>query len=216
MRFLAPFLRHFFHHFYRSLAWSYDLVSETVSLGRWRAWIRIGLRYVRGPRVLELGHGPGHLQAMLRALGIATIGLDESVQMGGMARRHLQNSGYAHPGLVRGRAQSLPFSSAAFDTLIATFPTDFIASAEALSGAHRVLRPGGRFVVLPAAWLAGNGWPDRIAAGLLRLTGESPQSKERFADKIRLPFEAAGFRVTIEHVHESSSLVLVLLAEKPL
>jgi ubiquinone/menaquinone biosynthesis C-methylase UbiE len=216
MRFLAPVLRLFFHHFYRSLAWSYDLVSESVSLGRWRAWIRVGLRYVRGPRVLELGHGPGHLQAMLRELGMATTGLDESVQMGLMAWRRLQVFGYAHPELVRGRAQSLPFSSGAFDTLIATFPTDFIASAEALSSAQRVLRPGGRFVVLPAAWLAGVGWPDRIAAWLLRITGESPQARERFAEKIRLPFEAAGFRVTIEHVHERSSLVLVLLAEKPL
>ena len=36
-----------------------------VSLGRWDDWIQTVIPYVRGLSILEIGHGPGHLQIKL-------------------------------------------------------------------------------------------------------------------------------------------------------
>src|SRR5512135_1407430 len=98
---LRGFLRFFFWHFYHGFAWTYDFVASAVSIGRWNDWILCTLPYVRGNRVLEIGHGPGHLQVNLRRSkpGL-NIGLDESPQMGRIARRRLQAAGCTHPNLV--------------------------------------------------------------------------------------------------------------------
>ena len=109
MQHLTHFLRIFFHLLYHPFAWSYDLVAWTVSLGRWKDWVKSVVPFIEGTRVLELGHGPGHLQRILRDLNLLTVGLDESRQMGNLAKKRLVQSGYTQPRLVRGLAQSLPF-----------------------------------------------------------------------------------------------------------
>jgi ubiquinone/menaquinone biosynthesis C-methylase UbiE len=50
-----------FHLLYHQFAFTYDAVAWFVSLGQWQAWGQAALKRVRGPRVLEIGHGPGHL-----------------------------------------------------------------------------------------------------------------------------------------------------------
>jgi SAM-dependent methyltransferase len=42
----------------------------------------------------------------------------------------------------------LPFCAASFDTVVSTFPTPYIAQSAALRETARVLRPGGRLVVV--------------------------------------------------------------------
>jgi ubiquinone/menaquinone biosynthesis C-methylase UbiE len=216
MRLFAPLLRFFFYHFYHSLAWTYDLVAGSVSLGRWEDWIHAALPRLQGSRVLELGHGTGHLQRFGLESGLSMVGLDESRQMGLLARRRLKDSGYAHLTLIRGRAQALPFPAAAFDSLVASFPSNYIFELGTLSEAQRVLVPGGRMVVLAAAWLVGRSWPERAAAWLFRVTGESPHPMQALGLRLRLPFEASGFRVQIEYIEVRSSIVLAILAEKPI
>jgi ubiquinone/menaquinone biosynthesis C-methylase UbiE len=205
-------LRFFFHHFYHSLAWTYDGVAAAVSLGRWYDWVECILPDVQGPSVLELGHGTGHLQRALIAAGFHPVGLDESRQMGRLAARRLATG----KQLVRGLAQALPFPGGAFDTLLATFPTDYILQPATTSEIQRVLTPGGRAVIAPAAWIAGRGLPDRLAAWLFRVTGQAPSSpidavRERFAE----PFQRAGFDVSTEVRRAASGTVLVVIARRP-
>ena len=70
--------RLFFNHLYHGLAWSYDFVAAVVSLGHWNRGLKLPYRSLRGPRVLELGHGPGHLQTRLSMdETIVAVGLDE-------------------------------------------------------------------------------------------------------------------------------------------
>ena len=57
-------LRIGFHLLYNELAWSYDLVSWAVSLGQWRTWGRASLRYLLGPRVLEVAFGTGDITSV--------------------------------------------------------------------------------------------------------------------------------------------------------
>jgi ubiquinone/menaquinone biosynthesis C-methylase UbiE len=77
-----------FHLLYHQFAFTYDAVAWLVSLGQWQAWGRTALKWVRGPRVLELGHGPGHLLIALARSGRQPIGIDLSPQMIRLAQRH--------------------------------------------------------------------------------------------------------------------------------
>ncbi len=115
---LVPILRVFFRLLYHEMAWTYDFIAWSVSAGLWSEWIRQVVPYAQGPNVLELGHGPGHLQVEFFRLGYKTFGLDASREMGKLAypriRKHLASSnpsnGYAHlPSLIRGQAQAIPF-----------------------------------------------------------------------------------------------------------
>jgi ubiquinone/menaquinone biosynthesis C-methylase UbiE len=211
-RILTGFLRIFFRLLYHSFAWSYDVVAWIVSLGRWNTWISSVIPFIEGRRVLELGHGPGHLQADLAGAGILAFGLDESRQMGRQAYRRLKR--ITQPKLTRGRAENLPFPSSAFDTVVSTFPSEYIVLPETLREILRILAPGGRLVILLAAWFSGKGWLERAAAFLFKVTGQVPSSNNQFQDLLR-PFTAAGYSARLEWKDIQSNRLLVVIAEKP-
>lgn len=161
-----------FHLLYHQAAWSYDLVAAAVSRGQWAEWVRAALPFVRGVDVLELGHGPGHLLWELRLAGRRAVGIDASAQMGRIARRNLLARSKAWTELVRAYAQALPFPDDSFDSVVSTFPTPYIAAAGTLAEVARVLRPGGRLVVVPEAWLTTRGPVTGLIDRLYRLTGQ--------------------------------------------
>jgi len=162
-----------FDRFYREFAWTYDSVAAAVSGGRWAAWGRAALPYLRG-HVLELGCGTGALQlALAQHAAGRSIGLDASAQMLDITKRKLTRTGIS-VRLVRARAQVLPFPSAAFDSIVATFPSEYIADRAALAEARRVLRPAGRMVIVLAAAFASDGLYERLVALAYRLTLQRP------------------------------------------
>jgi ubiquinone/menaquinone biosynthesis C-methylase UbiE len=224
-------LRFFFYLLYHPFAFSYDLVAATVSLGRWKDWVLSMVPFVEGNRVLEIGHGPGHLQRVLLSRNLVVVGIDESAPMGRLARRKLthfpakqnsdsnsqQYSGYTQLKLTRGVAQHLPFSSESFNTIIATFPSEYISDAQTLSEVKRCLASAGRFIVLPVAMFIGRGLLDRVMALLFRVTGQSPIDPiDVFAENFKQPFEEVGFQVEIKHLEVKSSTVLIIIATKTL
>jgi len=212
---IRKILRTFFNLLYHPFAWAYDLVSWTVSLGRWKDWVESVVPFITGIRVLELGHGPGHLQRTLRDLNLLTIGLDESHQMGNLAKARLLDSGYTQPGLIRGLAQVLPFPDEKFDTVIATFPSEYIFEQSTLLEVRRTLTDGGRLIVLPVARITGKGALDKFLAWVFRFTGQIPSDPfEEVSSRLKEPFLEAGFQVNIEQVEVKSSLLLIVLAEK--
>jgi len=221
MRPLARILQAFFHILYHPLAWAYDLVAWTVSLGRWKDWIESVIPFIEGKRVLELGHGPGHLQRILLARGLyhprrgLIFGLDESRQMGNLVKKRLLQGGYTQIKLVRGLGECLPFPANAFDTVVATFPAEYIFDPQALLEVSRTLTNGGRFIVLPVAWITGKGVLDKFFAWLFRFTGQAPSDPlEEVSSRLKKPFLKAGFQVEIQLIEVKSSLLLILIAEK--
>ncbi len=98
----------FYQLLYHNLAWTYDLVSAMVSIGRWKDWIHAAMPHLHGERILELGFGPGHLQVALARQGTQPFGLDESSQMARQAYRRL-NREHLPAALMQGYAQHLPF-----------------------------------------------------------------------------------------------------------
>lgn len=207
---LKRFMRLAFRLLYNELAWTYDLVSWSVSIGQWRSWQRTALPRVRPGRVLEIAHGTGDLLLDLQEAGLAPIGLDLSPAMGRIARQKLQARGVRLP-LVRGRVQALPFADRVFASLVSTFPAEFILEPAAVAEFYRVLEPGGVLIIIPAAQITGPALPDRLAEWLFRVTGQSAPAGGAPPEN---PFTPAGFSTRVERVRLPRSVVTVVIAEK--
>jgi ubiquinone/menaquinone biosynthesis C-methylase UbiE len=143
--------RWLFHLLYNQLAWTYAWVSWVVSLGKWRHWQRAAIPRLTGKRVLEVAFGTGNLLIDLAQAGYCTYGLELSPYMIRIASRKLQRRELAVP-LCQGRVQMLPFADQTFDSIVTTFPTDFIYDPAFLDEIDRVLRPNGRLVIVPGAY----------------------------------------------------------------
>ena len=137
-----------FRLLYSELAWLYDPVSWLVSLSLWRQWQQTALAFLPPDgRVLEVGFGPGHLLADLAAAGYKPVGLDLSQAMVRQTARRLRRRGLA-VALCQGSASALPFAPRTFDAVVVTFPTPYVYDSAWQQHLRRVLRPGGRAVVV--------------------------------------------------------------------
>src|SRR6185436_5931069 len=72
--------------------------------------------------------------------------------------------------LARAVAQTLPFSATSFDSVVATFPTEYIIDMATLAELRRVLRPGGGVIVALAAAFSSDGLYQRLVDLLYRAT----------------------------------------------
>jgi ubiquinone/menaquinone biosynthesis C-methylase UbiE len=208
-RLLIWVLSVFFHALYHPFAWTYDWVAAIVSLGRWKEWVFSVLPELPGPHVLEIGHGPGHLQVALANEHITVFGIDRSRQMGRIAQRRMQALGYGAL-LINGLAQSLPYLDQSFNQVVATFPTPFIIEKQTLEEIFRVLIPGGTLIVLPVAWITGSSPTERIAANIFHLLGQAPD----WGDINLQPFLETGFSATVERRKLPGSEILLIKALK--
>ena len=211
---MRTFLRFVFSLLYHPFAWSYDLVAATVSLGHWNEWVRSTLPLIQGRKVLELGSGPGHLQVELKRKGFLVFGLDESWPMVRQSSHRLRRKGYP-ANLVRGLTQHLPFEPS-FETVIATFPSEYIFDPDTIREIHRVLIPGGRLIVLLSA---GIGIPLRREGAANMSSGRRVQGalirREKRLQKISGLFTREGFVMEINHLPMGLIALLVLSGEKP-
>ena len=205
----ARALRAFFHLLYHPFAWVYDLVAFVVSLGTWKSWVYSVIPQIQGGKILEIGHGPGHLQVAFAARGYPVFGLDESPQMGNIAHRRLRNSSYS-PRLVRGYTQNIPFPNDTFQHVVSTFPSEYILDPNTISELHRVLIPGGSLVILPIAWIQGNSPFHQAAAWLFRVTDQAIPWNE---NQLTL-FTRAGFHLQHIRCHSPTWSTAIILAKK--
>ncbi len=132
----------------------------TASYARWRS-SRLGqitdrleqqllcelVGLVADRRLLDVGCGDGALAAEFARLGAVVTGLDADPEMIAAARRRTEIEG-TQLRLVEGRAESLPFSDATFDLVLAVTTLCFVRDAETVvMEMTRVLKPGGRLVI---------------------------------------------------------------------
>lgn len=199
-------MRFFFHLLYHSFAFTYDLVAWVVSFGRWKDWVYSIFPLLEGTRILELGHGPGHLQRFLLDRGLAPVALDESTQMGRIAKRRL---GAKHK-LTRALAQALPYAADSFDSVVATFPTDYIFHPSTLAEIKRILRADGKLVVLPATFPSNS-----FLKWLYKVTGESPATLDAaLMQRFAKPFEQAGFQTEVKSDDRHTNAILIIIVAR--
>ena len=200
-----------FHLLYHQFAFAYDAVAWSVSLGQWQAWTRTALGRVRGQRVLEIGHGPGHLLIALARSRRQPIGIDLSPEMSRLAQRNIRRAKLSIPQ-VRCRTQALPFRSGVFDSVVSTFPSDYIGDVATLREVQRVTNAHGRLIVVFAAQLIGREPSQLIIEWLYRLTGQ----REAKFDAEASIFDRVGMPARIESETVGPSVVTLVVAEKNL
>jgi len=137
-----------------SVAPRYDLMNDLMSMGLHRAWkaytvLCADLR--PGQRVLDIAGGTGDLaQAFARKVGPTgmVVHTDINASMLRVGRDRLLDAGLVLPTLVCD-AEKLPFVAASFDRVSVGFGLrNMTHKDKALAEMHRVLKPGGKLLVL--------------------------------------------------------------------
>jgi len=139
-----------------SVAGNYDLMNDLMSLGVHRIWKRdftANSGVATGDRVLDLAGGTGDIAALLsKKVGAngRVILTDINEAMLDVGRRRLEDEGIV--GNVRyaiANAEQLPFGDGEFDAVTIAFGLRNVTDKNAaLKEIHRVLRPGGRVLIL--------------------------------------------------------------------
>lgn len=136
-----------------------EMIKEYVDLAR-----RISAQLPEGSSVLEVAPGPGYFCVELARLGrYAITGLDISHSMVTIAARNAEAAGIP-ARFLQGSASNMPFPAKSFDFLLcrAAFK-NFAKPIEALQEMSRVLKPGGRGVIID---LKRNASPAEIGKGV--------------------------------------------------
>ena len=196
------------HRLYNEFAWAYDWVSWLVSLGHWWGWRKAALDYLIGPRVLEVGFGTGDLLIEMARQGWDVHGLELSPAMHRITARKTRRCGVWAPR-VRSLVQAMPFPDRTFNSIICTFPAEFIIQPPTWQEFVRVLAPDGRVVVTGISLRTDN----RFLQQVVRIVfGNLEQDQHSWHERVAA---AAGLKVTeVEH-GEQPVRMPVIIAEKP-
>jgi demethylmenaquinone methyltransferase/2-methoxy-6-polyprenyl-1,4-benzoquinol methylase len=134
-----------------SVAARYDLMNDLMSAGLHRAWkaFAVALARVRaGERVLDVASGSGDLARAFAARGAHVVMSDINAAMLARGRDRTLDAGLRLPA-AQCDAERLPFAAGSFDCVSVAFGLRNMTRKDAaLAEMTRVLKPGGRLVVL--------------------------------------------------------------------
>ncbi len=149
---MAPRLRKFLFETLYKNKYLYRFASSVPFAGQWRVWQGLVLSRLHGHDVLELGCGLGDLLADMSEAGYLCHAVEHSPQMVKATRETLQRRQLDKKAtVIQGSAQHLPFSNDSFDTVVSTFPSEYIYDPDTIAEVERVLRPGGCLIVVEGA-----------------------------------------------------------------
>jgi len=183
-----------------SVADRYDLMNDLMSFGIHRLWKRfiIGMAALKpGQQVLDLAGGTGDLTRLM-APRVGREGMvvlsDINTAMLSNGRSQLLDKGVAgNVDFTQANAEQLPFLDGCFDLVTMAFGLRNVTHKQrALESIYRVLRPGGRLLVLefsrPAAPLrpAYDFYSFNILPKLGRLVAGDEASYRYLAESIRM------------------------------
>jgi demethylmenaquinone methyltransferase/2-methoxy-6-polyprenyl-1,4-benzoquinol methylase len=206
----------------------YDPLNSVMSVGMHHRWREraVDLAAVGpGERALDVATGTGDLALELRRRGADVVGLDFSEAMLDLARAKAPDVRFE-----QGNALELPYGDGEFAAATVGFGArNFSDLGKGLGEMTRVVRPGGRVVVLeittperpPLSWFF-RVWFDRIVPLLGRLAGDPeaysylPSSVRRFPGARALAGEmAAAGLVNIRYLVTAGGIIAIHAGEAP-
>ncbi len=183
---------------FSSVADRYDLMNDLMSAGLHRLWKRFAVQLsgvTQGARVLDVAGGTGDVARLLakRAGQNGQVWLtDVNADMLARGRDRLIDAGHALPA-VRCDAEKLPYASDYFDCVSVAFGLRNMTHKDAaLKEMLRVLRPGGRLLVLEFSqiWKPLKPLYDAYSFGVLprlgKLIANDADSYRYLAESIRM------------------------------
>ena len=128
------------------IALDYDRMNHLMTLGLDRCWRRRAVKGLHG-KVLDVACGTGDMIVELQKHGCNVTGVDLSEEMMAIARQKAPTATY-----MIADAEHLPFSGETFDAVTCAFGVrNFVHLEQGLKEMLRVLKPGGRMVILELA-----------------------------------------------------------------
>jgi demethylmenaquinone methyltransferase/2-methoxy-6-polyprenyl-1,4-benzoquinol methylase len=203
------------------IAARYDFLNRVLSFGTDIGWRRRAIARAdidAGGLVLDVGAGTGDLSFAAAARGARVVAIDLSPGMLAVLARRATDGQRSRIRCVVGSAESLPLPDASVDRIVTGFTVRNVGDlGRAFSELRRVLRPGGRAVVLELSHPPSRSFArlysfylDRIApagAALLGADREAyrylPRSLRPFpnAERLAALLQEAGFaNVTVERL----------------
>ena len=131
---------------FNKIARDYDRMNHLMTLGLDRLWRRHAARGLNGS-VLDVACGTGDMVVELQKHGCTVTGIDLSDEMLAVARQKAPTATY-----MIADAEQLPFEDETFDAVTCAFGVrNFVHLEQGLNEMLRVLKPGGRMVILELA-----------------------------------------------------------------
>jgi len=141
---------------FHSVAAKYDIMNDLMSFGVHRLWKRFTMEFTgvrKGDQVLDIAGGTGDLTMKFSDLvgpegKVVLADINDSMLKVG--RDRLLDKGYSgNIEVVQANAESLPFADNSFNVITMAFGLRNVTNKDkALSEFNRVLKPGGRLLVL--------------------------------------------------------------------
>ena len=152
------------HGVFTNVASKYDIMNDVMSVGIHRLWKDAMMDWLAprpGQRLLDVAGGTGDIsfRFLKRAEGTSSVVLDmtESMLIEGRQRAEAGNMANRLDWVV-GDAMQLPFEDNSFDRYTISFGIRNVTRIpDALKEAYRVLKPGGRLMVLEFSQLPNDG-----------------------------------------------------------
>lgn len=161
------------------------------------AWLVEALAPAPGDLVLDLGCGAGHAGFAVATAGATVMAVDTSEEMLATARLLAQERGLDGYEAIGADVAALPFPDASFDGVVSRYSAHHWPDiAAACREAARVVRPGGRVVVIDTVA------PDDPAldtlVNALELLRDPTHGRNLRLDEWRTAFAGAGLEVVAE------------------
>ena len=220
------------------IAGRYDLLNAVMSGGRHHVWrrmaVEMGHARLEGPALdVAAGTGDFALEIARNSWASHVIALDNTLEMLSVAAKKARRGGLLDKlQVVSGDAHFLPFPNDRFICVTVGFGVrNFVDVPQALREMARVVRPGGRVVILEIFRLEGRGllgrlfplyfrtvapWLGALLAGDREAYSYLPKSVETFlsVDELSALMEQAGL-IRVSYRRLALGAVAVHVGEKP-
>ncbi len=139
-----------------AIAPRYDFLNRLLSFGIDRRWRRFAVKQVKfseNGRILDVATGTGDVALQIAARtpdSVGIVGVDFSREMVELGKQKIRTSPYAQRiTLEVAPCEAIPYAEGSFDSATIAFGIrNVVDRLQGLKEMHRVLKPGGRVVIL--------------------------------------------------------------------